>query len=116
MRLTGDERAFLDDAVSRRDEAAADEETRLAVEAFERSRARRRSFAVGVGAAALIAAAVLAFVLPMGQETLPTITSLTYADRDDNQFAELGEQGITRAEQESGSTSNAQTCSCLPRP
>jgi len=104
MRLTEDERAFLDEAVHRRDEAAAAEAERAEAEARIRARARRRSFAVGVGAAALIAALMVGVMLAGGDDELPTITSLTYGDREDNMVFELGEQGITRAEHELGVT------------
>ena len=104
MRLTEDERTFLDEAVLRRDEATAAEAERAAVEARMRTRARRRSFAVGVGAAALIAAVMVGVVLAGSENEPPTITSLTYGDREDDMVFELNEQGITRAEQELGVT------------
>ena len=104
MRLTEDERMFLDEAVRRRDEAAAAEAERAAAEARLRTRARRHSFAVGVGAAAMIAAVMVGVVLAGGEDELPTITELTLGNRQDNQVFELGEQGIKRAEQELGVT------------
>ncbi|MEZ0235712.1 MAG: BTAD domain-containing putative transcriptional regulator [Actinomycetota bacterium] len=104
MRLTEDERAFLDEAVRRRNEAAAAEAERAEAETRIRVRARRRSFAVGVGAAALIAALMVGVVLANGEDELPTITSLSLGNREDNMVYELGEQGITRAEQKLGVT------------
>jgi basic membrane lipoprotein Med (substrate-binding protein (PBP1-ABC) superfamily)/DNA-binding SARP family transcriptional activator len=103
MRLTEDERMFLDAATNRRDEASAAEAERQEAETRLRSRARRRSFAVGVGAAAVIAAVLVVALLPAGEdEPSPSITSLSYGSREDDMLNELGEQGFARAEQELG--------------
>jgi basic membrane protein A len=64
-------------------------------------RARRRSFAVGAVAAALVAVVAITMLLP-NDEDPPTITSLTYGNPEDDMVFELGEQGINRAEQELG--------------
>ncbi len=102
MRLTEDERSFLDEATRRRDEAASAEAERVEAEGRMRARARRRSFAVGAIAAAIVAAVAIVVLLPTDEEPIPRITSLTLGDPEDDLVFELGEQGINRAEQELG--------------
>ena len=90
-----------DEAARRRSSIAA-EVAGLRLRALLATRTRRRILAMGVGAAAVAAAVILFTALGSADDDLPSITSVSFGDREDEQVFELGEQGFVRAEQEFG--------------
>ncbi|MDH4112650.1 MAG: BMP family ABC transporter substrate-binding protein [Actinomycetota bacterium] len=99
LRLTRDERDYLDAAVERRDAQVKQLAAAASEQDARRRRARRRAFALGAGIAALLAS-IVAIVTVTGDPPPPSIVSVSYANPDDNQVEELFDQGITRAERD----------------
>ena len=90
-----------DEAARRRSSIAA-EVAGLRLRALLATRSRRRSLAMGMAVAAVATAVILFTALVNADDDLPSIMSVSFGDRQDQQVFELSEQGFVRAEQELG--------------
>lgn len=90
-----------DEAARRRSSFAA-EVAGLRLRALLATRTRRRILAMGVAAAVVAAAIILFPALVNTDDDLPSIMSVSFGNREDDQVFELSDQGFARAEQEFG--------------